>query len=84
MAQSDTTTGTAAGSSTTFTDLIDRARLLLNDESSATWDNELIATFLNDAIQDYSQHFPRTLTTTHQHDDRHTILQPAAWPAIRH
>jgi hypothetical protein len=64
MAQSDTTSGTAASSSLTFTALIDRAQVLLNDEAAATWDTEMVGTFINDAIRDYSQHFPRQADTT--------------------
>ena len=64
MAQSDSTTGTATSSSATFSALIDRALVLLNDENNATWDTEMVATFLNEAIRDYSQHFPRLRTAT--------------------
>jgi hypothetical protein len=64
MAQSDSTTGTATASSLTFTELISRAKVLLNDEAGGTWDTEMIGTFLNEAIRDYSQHFPRYRSTT--------------------
>ncbi len=44
--------------STTFSALITRIQISLNDEAAATWDTEMLATFLNDAIRDYSNHFP--------------------------
>ncbi len=47
---------------TTFANLITRIQITVNDEAAATWDTEMLATFLNDAIRDYSVHFPRVLT----------------------
>ena len=44
--------------STTFAALVTRIQISLNDEAAATWDTEMLATFLNDAIRDYSNHFP--------------------------
>ena len=43
---------------TTFAAFITRLAISLNDEGAATWDTEMLATFLNDAIRDYSNHFP--------------------------
>ena len=48
--------------STTFAALITRIQISLNDEAAATWDTEMLATFLNDAIRDYSHHFPMQAT----------------------
>ena len=62
MASSSSFTGTAVGTSGTLADLVTRILISLNDEGNATWDTEMIATFLNDGIRDYSQHFPRVLT----------------------
>ncbi len=47
---------------TTFANLVTRIQISLNDEAAATWDTEMLATFLNDAIRDYSNHFPRIQT----------------------
>jgi hypothetical protein len=43
----------------TFDALVTRIKITLNDKSATTWDTEMIATFLNDAIRDYSNHFPK-------------------------
>lgn len=59
MTSSSNFSGTAAVSSGTLADMINRCQVFLNDESDTTWDTEMIGTFLNDAIRDYSQHFPR-------------------------
>ena len=47
---------------TTFDSFVTRLKITLNDKTASTWDTEMIATFLNDAIRDYSQHFPRIIT----------------------
>ena len=47
---------------TTFAALVTRIQISLNDEAAATWDTDMLATFLNDGIRDYSNHFPRILT----------------------
>ena len=62
MSSSSSFTGTAVGSSGSLAALVTRIQISLNDEGAATWDTEMLATFLNDAIRDYSQHFPRILT----------------------
>lgn len=62
MATNSTFSGTAVGSSGTLASLVTRILITLNDEGNATWDTEMIATFLNDGIRDYSQHFPRVKT----------------------
>jgi hypothetical protein len=62
MADNSSFTGTAVGTSGTLAALVTRILITLNDEGNATWDTEMIATFLNDAIRDYSQHFPRIRT----------------------
>lgn len=59
MPASSTFSGSAASSSGTLAALINRCQVFLNDESDTTWDTEMIGTFLNDGIRDYSQHFPR-------------------------
>jgi len=64
MATSSSISGTPVGSSGTLATLINRCQVFLNDEGDATWDTEMIGTFLNDAIRDYSNHFPRIKTTT--------------------
>ena len=64
MATTSTFSGTAAASSGTFSDFVNRCQLFLNDEGAGTWDTEMIATFLNDAVRDYSQHFPRVQEQT--------------------
>ena len=48
----------------TFDSIVTRMKVFLNDEGAATWDTEMLATFLNDGIRDYSQYFPRLITTT--------------------
>lgn len=50
--------------STTLAAMVTRLQISLNDEGAATWDTEMIATFLNDAIRDYSNHFPLQSTDT--------------------
>jgi len=62
MATSSTFSGAFTASAGTLSALIDRCQVFLNDESDSTWDTEMIGTFLNDAIRDYSQHFPRVRT----------------------
>jgi hypothetical protein len=49
---------------TTLAATVTRLLISLNDEGNATWDTEMIATFLNDAIRDYTQHFPIQATDT--------------------
>ena len=49
---------------TTFAELVNRCEQNLNDEANATWTAEQIIKWLNDAIRDYSQHFPRIKTQT--------------------
>jgi len=49
---------------TTFDSIVTRMKIFLNDESAATWDTEMLATFLNDGIRDYSQYFPLLKTGT--------------------
>ena len=64
MASSSTFSGSAVSATGTLNDFVNRIQVFLNDEGDATWDTEMIATFLNDAIRDYSQHFPRIKTQT--------------------
>ena len=64
MTTSSTFSGTPTQSSISFSDLFTRCEISLNDETSATWDTEMIANWINDAIRDYSQHFPRIRTQT--------------------
>jgi hypothetical protein len=47
---------------TTFDSFVTRLKISLNDKTAVTWDTEMIATFLNDGIRAYSQHFPRIIT----------------------
>lgn len=49
---------------TTFAELVNRCETDLNDESNSTWTAAQIVKWLNDAICDYSQHFPRIMTQT--------------------
>lgn len=53
---------------TTFADLINRAETAVNDEANAQYNADQIIRWLNDAVRDYSQYFPRiktqTITTT--------------------
>lgn len=49
---------------TTFDSVVTRLKITLNDKTATTWDTEMIATFLNDAIRDYTQHFPIQATDT--------------------
>lgn len=49
---------------TTFAELVNRCETNLNDEDNSTWTAEQIVKWLNDAIRDYSQHFPRIKTQT--------------------
>jgi hypothetical protein len=59
MATSSSISGSAiAPQSTEFADLVDRCSTALNDENNATFSDAQIAVWLNDAIRDYSQHFP--------------------------
>lgn len=57
---------------TTFVQMIDRIETAVNDVANATWSTAVLATFLNDAIRDFSQHIPRIITTdvTTSADDR--------------
>ena len=64
MAQSSTFSGSAVAASVTFTSIIKRCSVSLNDEAKATWDTEMLGNWLNDAIREYSQYFPRILTDT--------------------
>jgi hypothetical protein len=64
MATASTFSGITAVSSGSLADLIDRCQVFLNDEKDTSWDTEMIGTFLNDAIRDYSQHFPRVRQET--------------------
>lgn len=64
MATSSTFSGSAAAAAGTLNNMINRIQVFLNDESDTTWDTEMIGTFLNDAIRDYSQYFPRGKMTT--------------------
>ncbi len=47
-----------------FANIIDRCETSLNDETNATYKASQIAEWVNDAIRDYSQHFPRIKTQT--------------------
>ena len=47
---------------TTFSALVTRIQTTINDSGAATWSTAEIASFLNDAIRDYSNHFPRIMT----------------------
>lgn len=49
---------------TTLAQLADRAQELLNDTGAATWSQSQIETWCNEAIADYSKHFPRTIGAT--------------------
>ena len=64
MSSSSSFSGTAIVSSGSFADFINRCQVFLNDEDDTTWDTEMIGTFLNDGIRDYSQHFPRVRSIT--------------------
>lgn len=64
MASSSTFSGSAVSGAGTLNAFVNRIQVFLNDEGDATWDTEMIATFLNDAIRDYSQHFPRIKSQT--------------------
>jgi len=48
---------------TTLTQLIDACEADLADSSNAVWSAADVEQWLRDAIADYSQHFPRTMTT---------------------
>lgn len=57
-------TGTpASGGTTSFVNLVDRVETAVNDAANAEWSTAELATFLNDAIRDYSKHFPRVRRT---------------------
>ncbi len=43
---------------TTFVELVDRIETAVADAANATWTSAEIATFLNEGIRDYSNHFP--------------------------
>lgn len=62
MSQSDSTTGTPVAAGASFSALIGRAQVLLNDTAASTWDAQTVAAFLNEAIRDYARHFPRRVT----------------------
>jgi hypothetical protein len=66
MASSSTFSGSAVAASmgSAFTALVDQAEIALDDTGNSKWTTTEIGTFLNDAIRDYSQHFPRRLNTT--------------------
>lgn len=49
---------------TTWAKLIDQCEAVLNDEDNSTFSVDLLIKWLNDAIRDYSQHFPRVLSDT--------------------
>ncbi len=49
---------------TTLADLADQIQILLSDSGAATWSQSVIEGWVNDAIRDYSNHFPRLVTST--------------------
>ena len=49
---------------TTLAELADRAQLTLNDAGAGTWPQATVESWCIDAIRDYSQLFPRTITYT--------------------
>lgn len=63
MATSSTFSGSAVAAGGSLNSFVNRCQVFLNDELDSTWDTEIIANFLNDAIRDYSQHFPRVKST---------------------
>jgi hypothetical protein len=48
----------------TLATLADEAQILLSDSGAATWAQATIEGWINAAIRDYSQHFPREVTDT--------------------
>jgi len=61
-----TISGTAVPSpaGTTLQNLIDRTQQTLADTTAATWSETALGQWLNDAMRDYSIHFPRQRTAT--------------------
>jgi hypothetical protein len=49
---------------TTLSALADRAQTAMNDAAAGTWPQATIEEWLNEAIRDYSLHFPRLQSTT--------------------
>ena len=49
---------------TTLAELADRAQLTLNDSGAGTWPQATIEEWVVEAIRDYTQSFPRTITST--------------------
>ena len=49
---------------TTLAELADRAQLSLNDALAATWPQATVEEWVIEAIREYTQSFPRTLTKT--------------------
>jgi len=49
---------------TTLAELADRAQITLNDAGAATWPQATIEAWVIEAIREYTQTFPRTLTKT--------------------
>ncbi len=47
---------------TTWAKLIDQCENAIDDESNSTWNVDQIIKWINDAVRDYSNHFPRTKT----------------------
>jgi len=49
---------------TTLVALADHIQIQLDDAGGATWAQSVVEQLLNDAIRDYSNHFPRAITAT--------------------
>jgi hypothetical protein len=47
---------------TTWSKIIDQCENAINDEGNATWSVDQLVKWINDAVRDYSQHFPHILT----------------------
>jgi hypothetical protein len=55
--------GGGTATSGTLAALADRAQLALADSAAGTWDQSTVESWVLDAIRDYSQHFPRVVTS---------------------
>lgn len=56
--------GSGSATAGTLASLADRAQLALADSAAGTWAQATVESWVLDGIRDYSQHFPRVVTTT--------------------